>query len=87
MNDKYKEIGAGLAVVGSIVYAFQLFMDWTGIPPDLEANFGIAVKDLFWVVSVILLIVVDPYPQPGQAGGAGVGGRAWGEGEERGRGA
>jgi hypothetical protein len=57
MNDKYKEIGAGLAVVGSIVYAFHLFMDWTGIPPDLEANFGIAVKDLFWVVSVILLIV------------------------------
>jgi len=56
MNDKYKEIGAGLAVIGSIVYAFHLFMDWTGIPSDLGANFGIAVKDLFWVASVILLI-------------------------------
>jgi hypothetical protein len=57
MNDKYKEIGGGLAVIGSIVYAFHLFMDWTGIPSDLEANFGVAVKDLFWVVSVIVLIV------------------------------
>jgi hypothetical protein len=55
MNDKYKEIGAGLAVVGSIVYAFHLFMDWTGIPSDLEANFGVAVKDLFWVVSNVTM--------------------------------
>lgn len=55
--DKYKEIAAGLAVLGSIVYAFHLFMDWTGIPSDLEANFGLAVKDLFWVVSVVLLII------------------------------
>jgi hypothetical protein len=51
MNDKYKEIGASLAIIGSIVYAFHLFMDWTGIPPDLD---GIAVKDLFGVVSVTL---------------------------------
>ena len=59
MNDKYKEIGAGLAVIGSIVSAFLLFMDRTGIPDDIAASYGVAIKDLVLSVSVVLLIIAS----------------------------
>src|ERR1700730_2410921 len=45
MNDKYKEIGAGFAFIGTIVSAFLVFMDRTGISGDIAASYGVAIKD------------------------------------------
>jgi hypothetical protein len=57
MNDKYKEIGAGLAFIGTIVSAFLVFMDRTGISGDIAASYGVAIKDLVLSVGVVLSII------------------------------
>lgn len=51
MNDDLKELGANLAIVGTILFGFHHVMDWSGAHAYLTAaTWEPAVKVLFWVL-------------------------------------
>lgn len=53
------ELAGIVAFLGTILAGFATFLSWSGIPGDITANYGAAVKDLFWVVTMAALIVAS----------------------------
>jgi len=51
------ELAGVLAFLGTVLGGFAAFLGWSGISADLAANYGAAVKDLFWVVTMGALMV------------------------------
>jgi hypothetical protein len=56
MREKF-EMTAIVAFLGTVLAGFATFLHWSDIPADLAANYGVAVKDTFWVAAMSTLFV------------------------------
>jgi hypothetical protein len=55
---KFSELTPALAVIGTIVGAPIAFLKASGLPDDFGAAYGVAVKDLIWVITCVAALAI-----------------------------